>query len=127
VLDGKLLCFIISSHDIEVNTEKVKAIKHMQAPTYLKEEQHLTRCMAALGQFISKLGERDLSLFKLLKKARWFEWTEKEEQAFQDLKEYLSFPRCSWHPGTERSSPVNLSHPAGCKCGVAGRKREERR
>ena len=48
--------------------------------------------MAALGRFISKLGERGLPLFKLLKKTNHFDWTPEAEQAFQDLKKYLTSP-----------------------------------
>lgn len=89
---GKLLGFLISSCSIEVSPEKVEAIEHMQPPRHLKEAQRLTGCMAALGRFISKLGERGLPLFKLLKKTSRFEWTEEAEQAFRGLKGYVSSP-----------------------------------
>jgi hypothetical protein len=75
VLAGKLLGFLMSSRDIEVNPEKVDAIDRMQPPTRLKEAQRLMGCMVALRQIISKLGERGLPLFKLVKKAGQFEWT----------------------------------------------------
>jgi hypothetical protein len=39
----------------------------MKAPTCIKDVQKLTGCMAALNIFISKLGERGLPFFKLLK------------------------------------------------------------
>ena len=48
--------------------------------------------MAALGRFISKLGERGLPLFKLLKKTGRFDWTPEVEQVFCDLKKYLTSP-----------------------------------
>lgn len=64
---GKFLGFLILSRSIEVNPEKVEAIDRMRPPTHLKEAQCLTGCMAALGRFISKFGERGLPLFKLLK------------------------------------------------------------
>jgi hypothetical protein len=35
----------------------------------------LTGMMVALGRFISKLGEKGLPFFKLLKKSHRFEWT----------------------------------------------------
>jgi hypothetical protein len=72
---GKLLGFLVSSCSIEVNPEKVEAIDRMYPPTCLKEAQCLTGCMAALERFISKLRERGLPLFKLLKKTGRFEWT----------------------------------------------------
>ena len=57
---GELLGRLGSSRGIEVNLAKVEAIDLMQPPTHLKEAQRLAGCMAALGRFISKLGERGL-------------------------------------------------------------------
>lgn len=48
--------------------------------------------VTALGYFISKLGERALPFFKLMKKKRPFEWTPEADQAFRDLKKYLTSP-----------------------------------
>ena len=45
-----------------------------------------------LGHFISKLGERALPFFKMMKKKGPFEWTPEADQAFQDLKRYLTSP-----------------------------------
>jgi hypothetical protein len=67
VPSGKLLGFIMSHRGIEANLEKISAIISMKAPTCIKDVQKLTGCMAALNRFISKLGERGLPLFKLLK------------------------------------------------------------
>jgi hypothetical protein len=67
VPSGKLLGFIISHRGIKANPEKISAITSMKAPTCIKDVQKLTGCMAALNRFISKLGERGLPFFKLLK------------------------------------------------------------
>jgi hypothetical protein len=64
---GKLLGFIISHRGIEDNSEKISAITSMKALTCIKDVQKLTGCMAAQNRFISKLGERGLPFFKLLK------------------------------------------------------------
>ena len=64
----------------------------MRPPSLLKDMQRLTGCMATLGRFISRLGEKGLPLFKLLKKADHFEWNPEAERALQGLKEYLSLP-----------------------------------
>jgi hypothetical protein len=53
----------------------------MKAPTRIKDVQELTRCMATLNRFISKLGERGLPFFKLLKHKEKFVWTTKADQA----------------------------------------------
>src|SRR6266540_2397067 len=64
----------------------------MRPPSQLKDVQRLTGCMAALGRFICRLGEKGLPLFKLLKKADRFEWNPEAERALEDLKVYLSSP-----------------------------------
>src|SRR5438128_835428 len=92
VLAGKLLGFLVSNRGIEVNPDKIRAIEQMRPPSRLKDVQRLTGCMAALGRFISRLGEKGLPLFKLLKKVDRFKWNPEAEHALQGLKEYLSTP-----------------------------------
>ena len=48
--------------------------------------------MAALNRFLSRLGERGLPFFKLLKRQDKFEWTTKAAQALEDLKHHLQSP-----------------------------------
>jgi hypothetical protein len=92
VPSGKLLGFIISHRDIDANLEKISAITNMRAPTCIKDVQKLTGCMAALNRFISKLGERGLPFFKLLKHQEKFVWTPEADQALAQLKDFLSKP-----------------------------------
>jgi hypothetical protein len=68
------------------------AITDMEAPATIKDVQKLTGCMAALNRFISRLGERGLPFFKLLKRQDKFQWTEEAERALQDLKHHLQSP-----------------------------------
>ena len=82
----------MSHRGIEANPEKVKAVEDMSPPKTLREMQKLTGRVTALGRFISKLGERALPFFKLMKKKGPFEWTEEANKAFQDLKKYLTSP-----------------------------------
>jgi hypothetical protein len=92
VPSGKLLGFIVSHRGIEANLEKITAITDMEAPTTIKDVQKLTGCMASLNRFISRLGERGLPFFKLLKRQDKFQWTEEAERALQDLKQHLQSP-----------------------------------
>jgi hypothetical protein len=92
VPSGKLLGFIISHRGIEANPKKISAITSMKAPTCIKDVQKLTGCMAALNRFISKLGERGLPFFKLLKHQEKFAWTLEADQALAQLKDFLSKP-----------------------------------
>jgi hypothetical protein len=52
----------------------------------------LTGMMAALGCFISKLGEKGVPFFKLLKKADKFVWDDKAQKDFKALKASLTTP-----------------------------------
>jgi ribonuclease HI/transposase InsO family protein len=83
---GKLLGFLVSYRGIEANPEQIKAIEAMRPPAYIKDVQKLTRSLAALSRFISRLAERALPFFKLLWKSGPFSWTEEAKQAFQELK-----------------------------------------
>ena len=67
VPSGKLLG-IVSYRGIEANPEKLKDIFRMNSLTALKDIQKLTGCMAALSRFVSRLKERAMPFYKLLKK-----------------------------------------------------------
>jgi hypothetical protein len=58
----------------------------------IKDVQKLTGCMAALNRFISKLGERGIPFFKLLKHKEKFMWSPEADQALARLKDFLSKP-----------------------------------
>jgi hypothetical protein len=92
VPSGKLLGFIISHRGIESNPEKISIITNIKAPTCIKDVQKVTGCMATLNRFISKLGERGLPFFKLLKHQEKFAWTPEADQALAQLKDFLSKP-----------------------------------
>jgi hypothetical protein len=92
VMTGKLLGFLVSCRGIEANPKKIRTIEAMRPPVRIKDVQKLTGCLAALSQFISRLAERALLFFKLLRKFRPFVWTNDMEEAFQELKRYLTSP-----------------------------------
>jgi hypothetical protein len=52
----------------------------------------LTGMMVTLDGFISKLGEKGLPFFKLLKKSDKFKWTDEVDQALEELKTFLTMP-----------------------------------
>ena len=92
VPSGKLLGFLVSHWGIEANPDKIKAIERMEAPRWVKDVHRLNGCITALRRFISRLGERALPFFKLLKKTGPVEWTPEAEEALQSLKRYLASP-----------------------------------
>jgi hypothetical protein len=89
---GKLLGFIVSHRGIEAISEKIEAIMRMEAPRSQKKVQRLTGCMAALSRFISRLGEKGLPFYKLLKKVDKFQWTSEAQEALDALKKFLTTP-----------------------------------
>src|SRR3954469_12087839 len=88
----KLLGYMVSARGVEANPEKVQAIARMQEPTDIRGVQQLTGRLAALSRFISRLGERTLPFYQLLRKGEKFEWTEEARKVFADLKKTLSTP-----------------------------------
>ena len=48
--------------------------------------------MAALSRFISRLGEKGLPFFKLLKALGKFTWMPEADMAFDELKQFLTMP-----------------------------------
>jgi hypothetical protein len=87
---GMLLGFIISEHGIEAKLEKIAAITKMGPIRDLKGVQRVSGCLAALSRFISRLGEKALPLYRLLKKSEHFSWTLEAEEALAKLKATLS-------------------------------------
>lgn len=61
-------------------------MRSLQKP---KEVQSLTRQVAAPSHFIFKVTDKYLSFFKVLNWEKRLYWTEKCEEAFQELKKHL--------------------------------------
>jgi hypothetical protein len=75
---------------IEANPEKIAPITNMGPIKDLKGVQRVMGCLAALSRFISRLGERGLPLFRLLRKTERFTWTPKAKEALGNLKALLT-------------------------------------
>jgi hypothetical protein len=56
----------------------------------LKGVQKVLGCLAALSRFISRLGEKGLPLYRLLKKHERFSWTVEAQEALDKLKATLA-------------------------------------
>jgi hypothetical protein len=72
VLRGMLLGYIVSQRGIEPNPEKVATLDRMGPIRDLKGVQKVLGCLAALSRFISRLGEKGLPLYRLMKKHERF-------------------------------------------------------
>jgi hypothetical protein len=109
ILLGKLLGFMVSHRSIEENPTKIDVIRKMKRPTGKKDVMKLTGMMAALGRFISKLGEKGLPFFNLLKKFDKFEWTDEADQALEDLKTFLTMPPIMVPPAPKKTLLLYIS------------------
>jgi hypothetical protein len=85
-----LLGYIVSQRGIEANPEKVAALKRMGPIRDLKGVQKVVGCLAALSRFISRLGEKGLPIYRLLKKHERFSWTAEAQDALDKLKASLA-------------------------------------
>jgi hypothetical protein len=89
---GKFLGYMVTKRGIEASPEQIKAILNLKSPSNAKDVQRLTGRLAALNRFISRSSDRCKEFYDILKKNKKFEWGEKQEEAFQELKKYLSTP-----------------------------------
>ena len=108
---GKLLSFLVSERGIDANPEKVGAILRMERPVRVHDVQKLTSCLAASSRFISRLGEKALPLYRLMKKSDKFEWSPQADAAFAELKALLSTQLVLAAPISKRAfTALHCSH-----------------
>ena len=87
---GKFLGLMVSQRGVEVNPEKVRAIMELAPPKTVKEVQSLNGKIATLNRFVSRAIDKCLPFFPTLKRS--FKWMDECQQAFENLKMYLSSP-----------------------------------
>ena len=54
----KFLGFIVNSHRIEANPDKIRVVLDMRPPSNTKEVQRLTERMDALSRFVSRSNDK---------------------------------------------------------------------
>ena len=84
--------FLVSNRGIEANPEKIKAITSLAKPACINDVQRLAGRVADLSRFISRLGEKSLPLYQMMKKTDNFVWSDAANDAFEDLKRQLAEP-----------------------------------
>jgi hypothetical protein len=120
-----LLGFMVGHRGIEANPAKVDAIRKMAKPSNKKDVMKLTGIMAALGRFISKLSEKGLPFFKLLKQADKFVWDDEAQKAFEALKESLTTPPIMTPPIPKETLLLYISATTNVVSTVLVAEREE--
>ena len=85
----KFLGHIVSEHGIQVNPEKIAAVEKFPTPKSVGDVRSFLSLCSFYRRFISFFSKLAKPLNDLLQKGVKFEWLEKHESSFQDLKKKL--------------------------------------
>ncbi|RDY06881.1 Retrovirus-related Pol polyprotein from transposon 17.6, partial [Mucuna pruriens] len=88
----KLLGFIVNQRGIELDVDKVKAIRNMPPPQTETEVRGFLGRVNYIARFISQLTNTRSPIFKLLQKNQKMEWNKECQEAFEKVKHYLETP-----------------------------------
>ena len=83
------LGFVISRDGVEPGSKKLEGIKNFPRPRDVHQVRRFLGLASYFRRFVPRFAERASALTTLLKKDRKYEWGEREERAFVDLKEAL--------------------------------------
>ncbi|PKI60424.1 hypothetical protein CRG98_019188, partial [Punica granatum] len=83
---GKLLGFVVSERGIEVDPDKVKAIKELPPPSSAREVRGFLGRLNYIARFIANLIDKCQPLFHLLRKNAAIEWDEECQKAFDTIQ-----------------------------------------
>src|SRR4051812_2187986 len=92
VSSGKFLGFVVTSKGIHLDPEKISSIRDMEPPRSLKELIGLQEKLAYIQRFISNLSGRCQPFLKLMRKGVIYVWDQAYQDAFDDIKHYLTTP-----------------------------------
>ena len=92
VSSGKFLGFMVTQRGIEINPDQVKVVTNTLPPTNKKGLQRLTGKLVALRQFIARFIDKMKPFFLALRDVDKSGWTPSCQNAFKELKRYLSQP-----------------------------------
>ncbi|PKI63921.1 hypothetical protein CRG98_015702 [Punica granatum] len=92
IRSGKLLGFVVSERGIEVDPDKVKAIRELPPPSSVREVRGFFGRLNYIARLIANLTDKCRPLFRLLRKNAAVEWSEECQKAFDTIKAYLVQP-----------------------------------
>ncbi|KAG8501727.1 hypothetical protein CXB51_003885 [Gossypium anomalum] len=124
---GKLLGFVVSKKGIEVDSDKVKAIRDLTPPRTQKKVWGFLGGLNYIAWFISQLTEKYDPIFCLLRKHNQGTWDEECQNAFDKVKQYLLNAPVLSPPSPDKPLILYLSvfsNSMGC---VLGQHDESRR
>jgi hypothetical protein len=90
VTEGNLLGHIVSYSGISIDPERINAILNLPAPTSKKEVQSFMGVINFIYRFVPDFAMMVKPIHNLLKKDRYFFWTNDVENAFVGIKKEIS-------------------------------------
>jgi ribonuclease HI len=108
---GQFLDFLVHERGIEIGLKSQEAVRTMVPPTTKKELQQLIGKINFVRRFISNLSRRIEPFMELvkIKTNEEFRWGAEQQQAFEEIKEYLSRPPVLVPPQQDRPFYIYLS------------------
>ena len=88
----------ISPKGLEVDADKVEAIKRIASPKTLKSLQTALGLFGYYRKFVDKYSDLAAPLYELLQQKNKYVWTQKHEQSFAALKDALCHTPCLQFP-----------------------------
>lgn len=88
---------VIDQHGIKPHPGKIESLQCLPAPQNVKEVRSFLGAVNYYGKFIHGMKELREPLDELLKKDCKFEWKQKHNKAFNDIKAVLSSDLCLTH------------------------------
>ena len=85
----KFLGHIVSQKGIEIDPEKLEAIKNLPQPNNISDLRRLLGMVNHVGKFVENLTDVTAPLRELLKKENCWIWSHPQETAFRKIKEAL--------------------------------------
>ncbi len=120
----KFLGFIISTHGLAVDPDKIEAIVHWQEPTTIKGIQSFLGFCNFYRRFIHEYGRIALPLIQLTKKGLAWSWTDAHQEAFERLKQALIAAPVLVHFNPRLETILETDASGGVAAGVLSQKSE---
>ncbi|QRV96423.1 Retrotransposable element Tf2 protein [Ceratobasidium sp. AG-Ba] len=92
---------VISPEGISMEKDKVKAILDWKPPTTLKQVQAFLGLAGFYRRWVENFSEKAKPLTELTRKGTKFQWTDREEKAFQSIKEAITKEPVLIHPNPD--------------------------
>ena len=109
VTERKFLGFSIDKEGIKVDQDKVKAVLAMKPLRNLKQIREFIGKISYLRRYIPALANVIRTLHQVTKKIVEYQWNDQHQQAFEELKQFLSNTHTMIAPSPDKELLVYLT------------------